>query len=648
MTRPIRNTLLLLSALFVCSAISAAVKLPSIVGDGMILQRDQELKIWGWADPGEQVTVTFRDKKYDATTDASGQWQIAMKPLEPGGPDPMRIAASNEITLEDVLVGDVWLCSGQSNMTHAFNRWQERYAKEIAEADISEIRQFHVPTNPVLTGPLHDFADLEWKRATPENVLNFTVIGYFFAKKLYDEYQVPQGIINSSVGGTRIEAWTSEEGFQEFPEILETIERNKDTEYVDRVNAEAKADRESDGPQPERDKGLTGPVKWFEPGYEPLNWKRINIPGYWEDQGVRDLDGVVWYRREIEIPESMTGVEARVKLGRIRNADEFYVNGQKVGNTTYEYPQRGYTIPPGVLKPGKNLFVVRVINQYGKGGFIPDKPYYLEANDQTIDLKGYWTYKVGEAYTPQRQYKQGISAQEQPASLYNGMIAPFTNYAIRGMLWYQGESNAGNPEAYRTLLPNLIQDWRDQWGLDEATFLIAQLPNFMEVDYLPAESNWALMREAQMHAAQEVPNTGLGINIDLGEWNDIHPGDKKPVGERLALQAMKLSYGDEDIVASGPVYRSHEIKDGKIILSFDNVGSGLVSNNGEELAHFAIAGDDKKFRWAQAAIKNDKVVVWRDDLANPKHIRYAWADNPDFANLANKEGLPAAPFRTDK
>ncbi|HVU22828.1 MAG TPA: sialate O-acetylesterase, partial [Opitutus sp.] len=369
------------------------------------------------------------------------------------------------------------------------------------------------------------------------------------------------------------------------------------------------------------------------------------------DQGLRDLDGVVWYRREIDVPAAMTGVEALVKLGRIVDADELYINGRKVGETTYQYPRRRYHVPAGVLRPGRNLFVIRVTNQFGKGGFVPDKPYYLEAAGQRLDLKGYWEYRVGTVYRPPHgPWVRGISAQDQPAALYNGMIAPFTRFALRGLLWYQGESNAGHAETYATLLPNLIADWRRHWGLGDVPFLIAQLPGFGDVDYLPPDaSGWAVIREAELHAAETVPNTGLGINIDLGEWNDIHPAKKKEVGERLALQAMKLAYGDHDLVASGPIFRSQEIKDGKIVLTFDDAGTGLVSSNGEPLSHFAIAGADRKFVWADARIDGaDKVVVWSDDVPDPKYVRYAWADNPDFANLANQEGLPASPFRTDQ
>lgn len=648
-----RSTLpFVLVSLFVLLAstqAAAAVKLPSIVSDGMILQRNSPVKVWGWADPREAVTVTFRGKKYEATTGANGRWLVTMDSMKAGGPDDMEIAGTNHITLHDILVGDVWVCSGQSNMTHQFNRWQEQYAQEIAASENSEIRQFYVPTKAVLTGPLEDTPGTGWKRATPENLLNFTVIGYFFAKDLYDKYHVPQGIIMTCVGGTKIEAWTSEEGFKEFPDLLETLVQNKDTAYVDLVNADAKAAREAAGPRGAPDEGLAGPVKWFDPAYVPLNWKRIGVPGYWEDQGVRNLNGIVWYRREVDIPASMAGLEARLKLGRIVDADEVYVNGTKVGETTYQYPRRRYTIPAGVIKAGRNLFVIRVTNESDKGGFVPDKPYYLEAGDQRVDLKGYWQYRVGTVYRPPHgPFARGISAQDQPAALYNGMIAPYTNYAIRGILWYQGERNAElHTEHYRALLTNLIADWRNHWGLGDVLFLIAQLPRYQDVDYLPAESDWALIREAELKAAETTPNTGIGINIDLGEWNDIHPARKKEVGDRLALQAMKLSYGDTSLVASGPIFRSQKIKDGRIHLSFDNVGGGLVSTNGEKLAHFAIAGDDRKFVWGDAEIQGDKVIVSSEEVPDPKYVRYAWADNPDFANLGNKDGLPASPFRTD-
>jgi sialate O-acetylesterase len=645
--------IVLILFVFVSLQVSANVSLPAIVGNGMVLQRDETLKIWGWAQPGEKVTVSFLKKNYNTITGKDGKWMVRLSPMKAGGPYTMEIKGNNKITLNDILIGDVWVCSGQSNMTHYLGRHAERLAKDIAEANLPEIRQFYVPEKASINGPVENTPDLKWVAANPTTVLDFTVIGYFFVKKLYDKYHIPMGIINTCVGGTPIESWMSEEGFKEFPDIYKVVEQNKDTAYVNRVMQQFRQSMggNSFGPRKETDKGLVGPVKWFDPAYQPLNWKRINIPGYWEDQGIRNLDGVVWYRRVIEVPKSMTGVEATVKLGRIVNADEFYINGQKVGNTTYEYPQRVYKIKADVLKPGKNLLVVRVTNNAGKGGFVPDKPYFLLAANDTVDLKGDWYYKVGDVFQRRKPIGSGkqmvrpVNPQQSPTGLYNGMIAPYTNYAVKGFLWYQGEANADDSQAYAKLLPALINDWRSHWQLGNLTFLIAQLPNYMDVNYSPEESNWAQMRKVQLETAETLPNTGIGVNIDLGEWNDIHPGNKKPVGERLALQAMKITYGDKNVLSSGPIRKSARLEGNKIIISFDNVGSGLVSGNGEELSHFAIAGEDGVYAWANAEIKNNEVVVWNDNIEKPVSVRYAWADNPDFANLYNKEGLPACPFQ---
>jgi len=329
------------------------------------------------------------------------------------------------------------------------------------------------------------------------------------------------------------------------------------------------------------------------------------------------------------------------------DADFVYLNGILVGNKTYMYPERIYNIPDGLLKPGKNLVVIRVINYAGKGGFVPDKPYYIFAGKDTVDLKGYWQYKVGDVFDPHRQTASGISIQNQPTSLYNGMITPFTNYAFKGVLWYQGESNSSNADEYAQLLPGLIKNWRKQFKKPDLPFVYVQLPGFMDVNYSPSESDWAVLREAQLKTLS-VPNTGMAVAIDLGEWNDVHPLDKKDVGIRSALAAEKVAYEENNIVYSGPIYQSSKIEGNKIIITFSNTGKGLISNDREELNQFAIAGADKKFVWAQAKIDGDKVIVWNVDIANPMYVRYAWADNPRGANLYNKEGLPASPFRTDE
>ncbi|MGB5028517.1 MAG: sialate O-acetylesterase, partial [Chitinophagaceae bacterium] len=461
--------------------------------------------------------------------------------------------------------------------------------------------------------------------------------------KLFERYKVPIGIINASVGGTPIESWTSEQGLKDFSTLTATIQKNKDTAYI---SAQKNRPQVNTSRQ-QSDMGLSGKTKWYELSYIPKGWRNIAIPGYWEDQGIKDLNGVVWYRKEIDVPESMTGKPAKVFLGRIVDADILFINGKQVGATTYQYPQRRYTVPDDLLKTGKNLVVVKVINTFGKGGFVPDKPYYLFAGNDTIDLKGYWQYKVGEVFIPRSNAGGGgIAAQNQPAALYNAMISPVTNFTIKGFLWYQGESNAGRPEEYAKLQPAQIIDWRNKWKQGELPFLYAQLPGFMDYNYLPAESQWATLRESQLKSLS-VPNTGMAVTIDLGEWNDIHPDNKKDVGERLALLAEKIAYG-ENIVYSGPLFESSKIESNKIIITFKNTGSGLTSNDGEELSEFAIAGADKKFFWAKAKIEGDKIIVWNEEIKDPVYVRYAWADNPVNPNLYNKEGLPASPFRTDQ
>lgn len=627
------------------AVLHAQIRLPKIISDGMILQRDASLKLWGWASPGEKITVSLQGKQYKATTDPTGNWSVTIPPTPAGGPHAIQIKGKDQVNINNVLFGDVWLCSGQSNMVHQLNIHDVTYASVIANAKDSSIRQFWVPTLTHLGGPQQDIPEGSWKMAVGEDIRPFSAVAYFFAKKIQEHNNVPIGIINASVGGTPIEAWTSEEGFKAMPNITATIAKNKDTAYI---NGMARRGMGMPRPAPPVDAGLAGDKKWFETSYQPKGWKNINIPGYWEDQGVKDLNGIVWYRKEINIPASMTGKAARVFLGRIVDADELYINGTKVGTTTYMYPQRRYPVPDNVLKPGKNLFVIRVTNNNGKGGFVPDKPYCIFAGTDTVDLKGEWQYKVGWVAKPATGGfgGGGINAQNQPAALYNAMVAPWINYRVKGFCWYQGESNAGNPKGYDQLMHALINDWRNKWQDPTLPFLYAQLPGFMDYNYLPSESNWALIREAQAKALS-APNTAMAVTIDLGEWNDIHPDNKKDVGERMALGALKLAY-QKDLVHSGPLYKDAVIDGSKIIVSFDHTGSGLISIDGEELSDFAIAGADKKFVWAKTKIEGNRVLVWSEEVKDPKYVRYAWSDNPINPNLYNKEKLPASPFRTDQ
>jgi len=629
-----------------CQSAFSQVRLPQLVRDSMILQRDTKVKIWGWAAKDEKVNVKFNGKTYKTKTGADGKWLVLLSPMKAGGPYTMDISGSNKISLKDILIGDVWLCSGQSNMVHQMELHNITYAEDIAKANYPEIRHFFIPTLTNLQGPQNDLPTGYWKPATPKDVLRFSAVAYFFARTLYEKYHIPIGLINASVGGTPIEAWTSEAGLKDFTALLNTIQKNKDTAYISNLNRTATANN-ANRPQQQKDLGMLSEKKWYEVSYIPKGWRTINIPGYWQDQGIKDLNGVVWYRKEIDIPASMTGVPAHIFLGRIVDADILYINGKQVGRTAYQYPQRRYHVPADLLKPGKNIFVIQVTNTAGKGGFIPDKPYCLFTGKDTIDLKGYWQYKVGEVYQPRSSASSvGISAPHQPVALYNAMIAPAINYTIKGFLWYQGESNANRPEEYAKLLPALVNDWRNQWKQAEHPFLYVQLPGFMDMNYLPSESQWATLRESQLKGLA-LPNTAMAIAIDLGEWNDVHPDNKKDIGIRLALAARKLAHG-ENIVYSGPLYQSSKVENNKIIVTFNHTDGGLITNDGEELSEFAIAGADKKFVWAKAKIEGDKVIVWNDDVPEPMYVRYGWADNPVNPNLYNKEGLPASPFRTDK
>ncbi len=633
-------------AFILCSqGLYGNVTLPVLVSDGMVLQRDEQLVIWGWANAGEKVSVRFNKRSFSAIADQQGNWKVKMPPMKAGGPFTMQIRGRNTIVINDIMLGDVWFCSGQSNMVLNMERVKEKYPQDIAEANYPQIRNFFIPTASDALSVHKDLPSGKWIPALPENVLGFGAASYFFARSLFNEYKIPIGIINSSVGGTPIEAWISEGGFRDFPQLTDRIGKLRDTSYLNPI-MRAAARRPVPAQKPgDTDKGMTGALPWYDINFKPEGWHRFWLPGYWEDQGVSNLDGVVWFRKEINIPESMTDKPAGLFMGRIVDADNVYVNGTLAGNITYQYPPRRYVLKPGLLKSGRNIIVVRVTNNSGKGGFVPDKPYYLVAGNDTVDLRGEWLYKVGQVFNPTLSAPgpQAISMQNEPSGLFNTMVAPAINYRIKGFLWYQGETNSGRAQEYAKLLPALISDWRIKWQQGEIPFLYVQLPNFMEVRYLPSESQWAELRFSQFKALS-VPKTAMAVTIDAGEWNDIHPLGKKVVGERLALAAMKLAYGNDRIVYSGPVLRSASLEGKRIILEFDHAGSGLVVKGGGKLYYFAIAGADRKFVWAEASIENNRVAVWSDDVTDPQFVRYAWADNPEGANLYNKEGLPASPF----
>ena len=622
----------------------AVVRLPRLISDGMVLQRDTRVVLWGWADAQEPVSVQFMDSLYTTTADDHGDWQIVLSNLRPGGPHDLIIKAGNTLTLRDVLVGDVWVCSGQSNMELPMRRVAWKYPREIAACENANIRHFAVPQRYDFKTPQADVFAGNWTSANPATVLDFSATAYFFAAELYAKYKVPIGLINASLGGSPAEAWMSAEALKQFPVHLQEAQRFQDDALIAGIE---NADRARNDAWyrllRQKDEGYKNPqLPWSDPSLCTDSWERMSIPNYWSHTELGPVNGVVWFRKKVIIPAVMAGKPAQLILGRIVDADSCFVNGLFVGAVSYQYPPRRYDIPPGLLREGENILVVRVISNAGAGGFVPDKSYQIIADGDTLDVTGIWQYRRGAVMEP---LASQTFIRWKPLGLFNAMIAPLLKVRIRGVIWYQGESNTGRSQEYRTLFPALIRDWRSHWNQGDFPFLFVQLPNFMEPQNRPGDGGWVRFREAQAQALA-LPNTAMAVAIDLGEWNDVHPLNKKDVGMRLALAARRVAYG-ENIVHAGPLFKAMRRKGNKLVLTFDHAGSGLMTMDGGPLKHFAIAGADKNFVWAKARIDKKRVVVWADGVKKPVAVRYAWADNPQGANLYNKEGLPAAPFRSD-
>ncbi|MDQ0064838.1 sialate O-acetylesterase [Chryseobacterium lathyri] len=630
------NKILSLILCTFCIFIDAKITLPALVSDGMVLQRNQKLNVWGKADAGEKVEVKFLNKNYKTTADQAGNWKITLPEQKAGGPYTMTI---NEITLKDILIGDVWLASGQSNMELPMRRLIPLYADEIKKANNQNIRFFTVPQKYNFKLPQTELDSGKWEATNPQTILNFSGVAYFFAKQLSEKNKVAVGIIHTSLGGSPIQAWMDENSLKKYPEYLDEAKKWQNDELIKSTESSEQASSKAWYAELEQsDIGLN--QHWESFDLNDSDWKTMQIPGSWEDKE-GSFEGVIWFRKEVNLTKNQAQKAAFLNLGRIKDADVTYINGKKVGNVTYEYPPRWYDIPAGVLKEGKNVIAVRITNGSGKGQFIADKPYYLEIDGNKIDLKTEWKYKIGakmEKMAPGQTF-----IRWKPTGLYNAMIHPLINYNIKGAIWYQGESNTGKPKEYGDLLTTMINDWRNKWNQKDLPFFTVQLANFMEPKAQPVESNWAELRDQQRQVSLKVPNTGLAVIIDTGDWNDIHPLNKKTVGDRLALQALKVAY-QKNIIADGPVYQSMKIEGNKIVLSFKKGTDDFVSVS--ELKGFTIKGKDGKYEWAKAKIEGNKILVWNDTISNPVSVRYDWSDNPD-GNLKNKSGLPASPFTTE-
>ena len=520
-----------------CTALQtdAKVKLPALISDGMVLQREQPVKIWGTADAGESVSVTFMKKKYAATADNNGHWSVTLPSMKAGGPYLMRI---NDIKLNDILIGDVWLCSGQSNMELPVSRVTDMFATEINEYSNERIRQIIIPKVYNFHAPQETLSATSWKPMTQENVMNFSALAYFFAKEMYEKTKVPVGIINSSWGGTPIEAWISEEGLKEFPIYINDKRLYEDDAYCAHIKKlEGESFYRWNLSLYRSDAGLHEKTPWYASNYDDSNWRGVNMfSRTWGNDGLNPIAGSHWLRQNVEIPQTWNNKEVTLRLGCIIDADSVYVNGTFAGTTGYQYPPRIYRIPAGILKPGVNNITVRIISNGGQPEFVQEKPYKLICDDESINLKEEWKYRLG---TPMPSAPNMMFFCYKPVCLYNTMIAPLQHYTLRGTVWYQGESNVSRRNEYATLLTAMMADWRRTFSQPELPFYIVELADYLSKEDISGRKAWAEMRLEQAKAAQTTPNAFLIRNNDLGEWNDIHPLDKKTLGRRVANKVLE-------------------------------------------------------------------------------------------------------------
>ena len=629
------------------SGVFANVKLPKLVGDNMVLQRDVKIPIWGWAESGEKVTVTFLGLKYQTKTGKDGKWKLELKAVSSGGPYEMTIEGKNKISLKNILIGDVWIASGQSNMEWPLSATVNNFKKEIADANFPNIRLFMVE-KAVASHPKEDVVSNGWMECSPETVPNFSAVAYFFGRDLQKEIQVPIGLISSNWGGTPAESWTDLESVKKFPRYASEAENlSKSKDDVGELLSKYKQDLAIWTKTSGQDRGYQENGKtWADTDVDVSTWSTMNLPGNWEQPNILpNYDGVVWFRKEINLSAEEIAKGLILHLSKIDDEDITFFNGIKIGETKGHEALRTYIVPKNLLKEGRNVLTIRVNDTGGGGGIYGNaEDLFMEIGSSSKSLAGNWIYKTAVDTENMPKYPLNREPQYVPTTLYNAMISPLVPYAIKGAIWYQGESNADRAFEYGTLFPDMIKGWRTKWGSD-FPFLFVQLANFMHDEAQPANYDWAELREAQTKAL-ELPNTGMALAIDIGNPDDIHPRNKQDVGKRLALSALKVAY-KKNVVFSGPKYQSMEIKGNKVVVTFSNLGSGLeVKDSYGYVKGFAIAGKDEKFVWAKGHQEGNTIVLYNDDVKEPIAIRYDWSNNPD-GNIYNKEGLPLVPFRTD-
>ncbi len=623
----------------------ADVKVAQIFSSNMVLQQGLANPLWGWADKNERITIQFAGKTIKIKADKNGKWKTTLPVMEYGGPYSLVIEGKNKIEFKDILIGEVWVCSGQSNMEWIVNNVNNS-DKEIAEANYPKLRMFTVPKK-TSQFPMTDLEGGQWEECNPGTVGHFSAVGYFFARKLLSELNVPIGMIHTSWGGTVAETWISPENVAKDPDFVQALSELKqlDMDNYKQVKLN-KISALFGGQIPSEDVGLIdGKALYADSNLKDEDWSNIKTPLAWENGGYPEVDGVAWYRTRFTLTKEQAQNSGELYLSKVDDQDMTWINGKLVGETNDYTEERIYQVPIGILKEGENVLAVRVVDTGGGGGIYgKDNDLFLKLKDERILLAGNWKIR----FTNVSIATTGITPNTYPTLLYNGMINPILPYGIKGAIWYQGESNASRAFQYQRVFQTLIKDWRQQWGIGDFPFLWVQLANFMQPDEQPVDSDWAELREAQTMALA-LPNTGMALAIDIGEANDIHPRNKQDVGLRLGLNALKVAY-HKDVVNSGPMFQSMEVNGNKAIIHFTETGSGLMLKDKYGYVNaFSIAGANKKFYWAKGEIlDNNSVVVYSGEVENPVAVRFGWGNNPDDLNLYNKEDLPAVPFRTDK
>lgn len=627
--------LLLLCALLCPWSSYADISLHQLFADGAVLQRNTPIKLKGNTSTNTPIQVYLDDKPLGTATIQQGQWSFILDPMPAGGPHTLTLVSDNELSRHDWYFGDVFLASGQSNMELPMRRVEEAYPLDVAQANYPLIREFTVPDTYRFDDENQDYEQGEWLQATAPHIRQLSAVAFYFARSLYHEHGVPIGIVNASLGGSPIEAWMREEILAPYPDLIAEGKKYADKALQQSVKSADRARQDAWYQNlHQQDQGLKN-TPWYSSALDDSEWQVITLPADLPE--AKSGFAGVWWLRKTFVLEHEPDHDLTLRLGRIVDADEAYINGQQVGNTTYMYPPRRYHVPQALLKKGENHITVRVTSNGGNSGFVLDKPYFIGDEQARLSLSGEWRYKIAAEVPP---LASQTFIRWKPMGLYNAMIAPASEYPLTGILWYQGESNAGSPDNYDDKLKAMITDWRNQWHQPDLPFFIVQLSNFMSAQALPVESQWASLRNKQLKAS-ELPNTASIVTIDIGEWNDVHPVNKKAVGERLALAANHIAYqqGNEYV---GPRLSKIQRENNELVLTFSHTQGQLTASNPMDHS-FAIASENGAYQWANVKLIGNQVRLSHPDITAPKHVRYAWADNPQ-AGLYSAKGLPATPF----